>query len=126
MLVSTRIGGLIKESSEVKLALMVCGVYKRSASISFLSHLLIEIQTIEEAVDMLAHGAGLDSASSPPSLLEVARLCGSRYIMHISPRPNYVIVLLVGRLPLCLNIASMVIAESGDNWEQEVNTLLKA
>jgi hypothetical protein len=56
LLLSTRVGGLIGTgaSTEVKLTLM----------------------SIHESVQMLAHGAGLDSDILSPSLLEVARLCG--------------------------------------------------
>jgi hypothetical protein len=53
----------------------------------------------EEAIDLLAHGAGLDFAEIPAAMLEVVGLCG--------------------RLPLCLNIASSIIANHGDNWEEE-------
>ena len=61
VLVSSRISGLIKGSTEVKLALM----------------------TTAESVDLLAHGAGLDAEAIPPSLVEVARLCG-RYLISLS------------------------------------------
>jgi hypothetical protein len=61
VLVSTRISGLIRDSNEVQLS------------------------SIEESVNLLAAAAGLDFASLPSSLVEVARLCG--------------------RLPLCLNMA---------------------
>ena len=54
LLVSTRIGGLLKNSSEVKLALM----------------------TNEEAIDLLAHGAGLDYEEGPHAVAEVVALCG--------------------------------------------------
>ena len=54
LLVSTRIAGLLKNSSEVKLALM----------------------TNEEAIDLLAHGAGLDFEEVPHAVAEVAGLCG--------------------------------------------------
>jgi hypothetical protein len=79
LLLSTRIGGLIgaSASAEVKLTLM----------------------SVSESVQMLAHGAGLDSNVLSPSLLEVAKLCG--------------------RLPLTLNIASQMISDSGDDWEEE-------
>lgn len=78
LLVSTRISGLLKNSSEIKLALM----------------------THAESIDLLAHGAGLDFAELPHALAEVAGLCG--------------------RLPLCLNIASCIIADHDENWEEEV------
>ena len=69
LLISTRISGLLKSSSdEVKLALM----------------------TNEEAIDLLAHGAGLDHESIPAVVLEVVGLCGrlpvnqfSHYMLHI-------------------------------------------
>ena len=61
VLVSSRISGLIKGSTEVKLALM----------------------TTAESVDLLAHGAGLDAEAIPPSLVEVAKLCG-RYVLSLS------------------------------------------
>ena len=61
VLVSSRISGLIKGSTEVKLALM----------------------TTAESVDLLAHGAGLDAEAIPPSLVEVAKLCG-RYLLSLS------------------------------------------
>ena len=55
LLVSTRIAGLLKNSSEeVKLALM----------------------TNEEAIDLLAHGAGLDFEEVPHAVAEVVALCG--------------------------------------------------
>ena len=54
MLVSSRISGLVKNSTEVKLALM----------------------TTEESVNMLAHGSGLDAQEIPAELVEVAGLCG--------------------------------------------------
>ena len=54
LLVSTRIVGLLKNSSEVKLALM----------------------TNEEAIDLLAHGAGLDFEEVPHAVAEVVALCG--------------------------------------------------
>ena len=54
LLVSTRIAGLLKNSSEVKLALM----------------------TNEEAIDLLAHGAGLDFQEVPHAVAEVVELCG--------------------------------------------------
>ena len=58
LLVSTRIAGLLKNSSEVKLALM----------------------TNEEAVDLLAHGAGLDFEEVPHAVAEVVGLCGRRVL----------------------------------------------
>ena len=61
VLVSSRISGLIKGSTEVKLALM----------------------TTAESVDLLAHGAGLDAEAIPPSLVEVAKLCG-RYVLSLA------------------------------------------
>jgi hypothetical protein len=78
LLVSTRISGLLKSSIEIQLALM----------------------TNVEAIDLLAHGAGLDSGELPAAMLEVVGLCG--------------------RLPLCLNIASGIIADHGEHWESEV------
>ena len=54
LLVSTRIAGLLKNSSEVKLALM----------------------TNEEAIDLLAHGAGLDFEEVTHAVAEVVALCG--------------------------------------------------
>ena len=78
VLVSSRISGLIKNSTEVKLALM----------------------TTAEAVEMLAHGCGLDAQETPAQLIEVVGLCG--------------------RLPLCLNIAAQIIADCGENWVDEV------
>ena len=54
VLVSSRISGLVKNSTEVKLALM----------------------TTEESVNMLAHGSGLDAQEIPAELVEVAGLCG--------------------------------------------------
>ena len=78
ILVSSRISGLIKNSTEVKLALM----------------------TTEEAVEMLAHGCGLDAQEVPAELIEVVGLCG--------------------RLPLCLNIAAQIIADCGENWAEDV------
>ena len=54
LLVSTRISGLLKKSDEIKLALM----------------------TNEEAIDLLAHGAGLDFEQLPHAIAEVASLCG--------------------------------------------------
>ena len=55
LLVSTRIASLLKNSSEeVKLALM----------------------TNEEAIDLLAHGAGLDFEEVPHAVAEVVALCG--------------------------------------------------
>ena len=56
ILVSTRISGLIKNSVEVPLSLL----------------------SIEESIEMLAFGAGLDSETYPNSLVEVAKLCGER------------------------------------------------
>ena len=58
LLVSTRIAGLLKNSSEVKLALM----------------------TNEEAIDLLAHGAGLDFEQVPHVVAEVVALCGRRVL----------------------------------------------
>ena len=65
-LVSTRIHGLVASNacSEVKLGLM----------------------STQEAIDVLAHGSGLDSVAVCPSMIEVSKLCGN--------------------LPLCLNIAA--------------------
>jgi hypothetical protein len=64
----------------------------------------IEIQlalmTNEEAIDLLAHAAHLDFGELGAAVLEVVGLCG--------------------RLPLCLNIASGIIADHGENWEEEV------
>ena len=57
ILVSTRISGLIKNSVEVPLSLL----------------------SIEESIEMLAFGAGLDSETYPTSLVEVAKLCGELY-----------------------------------------------
>ena len=54
VLVSSRISGLVKNSTEVKLALM----------------------TTEESVNMLAHASGLDAQEIPAELVEVAGLCG--------------------------------------------------
>jgi hypothetical protein len=56
-------------------------------------------KTNEEAIDLLAHGAGLDSRELPAAMLEVVGLCG--------------------RLPLCVNIASRIIADHGENWQTE-------
>ena len=56
ILVSTRISGLIKNSVEVPLSLL----------------------SIEESIEMLAFGAGLDSEAYPTSLVEVAKLCGEQ------------------------------------------------
>jgi hypothetical protein len=78
LLISTRISGLLRSSIELQLALM----------------------TNEEAIDLLAHGAGLDTEELPAAMLEVVGLCG--------------------RLPLCLNIASAIIADHGEHWEEEV------
>ena len=59
ILVSTRISGLIKNSVEVPLSLL----------------------SIEESIEMLAFGAGLDSETYPTSLVEVAKLCGERFYL---------------------------------------------
>ena len=63
VLLSTRVGGLIGTgaSTEVKLTLM----------------------SIPESVQLLAHGAGLDSEILSPALLEVANLCGKGDRMRI-------------------------------------------
>ena len=54
LLVSTRVTGLVRNSSEVKLGLM----------------------THDEAIDLLAHAAGLDFDELPHAMAEVVRLCG--------------------------------------------------
>jgi hypothetical protein len=97
LLLSTRVGGLIGTgaSTEVKLTLM----------------------SIPESVQLLAHGAGLDSDILSPSLLEVARLCG-KCICVCAHLYNFCSQ-FTGRLPLTLNIVARLISDSGDDWEEE-------
>jgi hypothetical protein len=54
LLVSTRISGLIKSSTEIQLELMSIG----------------------ESIDLLSHGAGLDYEELSAAMLEVVGLCG--------------------------------------------------
>ena len=56
-LVSTRIRGLVSSNActEVKLGLM----------------------STQEAIELLAHGSGLDSVAVCPSMIEVSKLCGN-------------------------------------------------
>jgi hypothetical protein len=49
--------------------------------------------------------ACLDDAEISPACLEIAQLCG--------------------RLPLCLSIVGNLIRTFGDNWEQEVPSILR-
>jgi hypothetical protein len=61
VLLSTRISGLLSSSvcTEVALSLM----------------------TTQEAIELLAHGPGLDSEVISPTVVEVAKLCGRKYLM---------------------------------------------
>ena len=68
-----RISGLLKSSStEVKLALYIL---ISSLHISFIFAMRCRM-TNEEAIDLLAHGAGLDFEELSAAMLEVVGLCG--------------------------------------------------
>ena len=73
LLVSTRIAGLISSDActEVKLSLMSVQV-----SMHVMMNHLIETETLQESVEMLAAASGLDSTAVAPAMVEVAKLCG--------------------------------------------------
>jgi hypothetical protein len=77
----------------------------------------------QEAVELLSQNSGLDSAAVAPTLLEVAKLCGRK---PESAKFVYINVAYCLGLPLCLNIASNLIAASGSSWEEEVLPDLRA
>jgi hypothetical protein len=65
----------------------------------------LELLGLQKSVELLANVAELDDGQIPPACLEIAQLCG--------------------RLPLCLHIVGNLIRNYGDEWADEVPTLLK-
>ena len=66
----------------------------------------LELLGLQASVELLASVAELDDNQVPPICLEIAQLCG--------------------RLPLCLNIVGNLIRTFGQEWKEEVPSLLRS